>query len=53
VYRIGDCVSPRIPAEAIFDGHRLAREIDGEDPAVPLPYLRERLVLSREGVAPL
>jgi dimethylamine/trimethylamine dehydrogenase len=53
VYRIGDCVSPRIPAEAIFDGHRLAREIDGEDPAVPLPYLRERLVLSREDVTPL
>ena len=47
VYRIGDCVAPRIIAEAIFDGHRLAREIDSEDPAVPLPYLRERLVLER------
>jgi dimethylamine/trimethylamine dehydrogenase len=45
VYRVGDCVSPRIPAEAIFDGHRLAREIDSENPAVPLPYRRERLVL--------
>jgi dimethylamine/trimethylamine dehydrogenase len=45
VYRIGDCVTPRIPAEAIFDGHRLAREIDSENPAVPLPYRRERLVL--------
>ncbi len=45
VYRIGDCVAPRIPAEAVFDGHRLAREIDAENPAVPLPYLRERLVL--------
>jgi dimethylamine/trimethylamine dehydrogenase len=45
VFRIGDCVAPRIIAEAIFDGHRLAREIDSEDPAVPLPYRRERLVL--------
>ena len=45
VYRIGDCVAPRIIAEAIFDGHRLAREIDSPNPALPLPYLRERLVL--------
>ena len=47
VFRIGDCVAPRLIAEAIFDGHRLAREIDSEDPAVPLPYTRERLVLER------
>ena len=45
VYRIGDCVAPRIIAEAIFDGHRLGREIDSENPAIPLPYRRERLVL--------
>ena len=45
LYRIGDCVSPRMIADAIFDGHRLAREIDTENPAVPLPFLRERLVL--------
>jgi dimethylamine/trimethylamine dehydrogenase len=45
VYRIGDCIAPRIIAEAIFDGHRLAREIDSENPAIPLPYKRERLVL--------
>jgi dimethylamine/trimethylamine dehydrogenase len=45
VYRIGDCVAPRIIAEAIFDGHRLGREIDSENPALPLPYRRERLVL--------
>jgi dimethylamine/trimethylamine dehydrogenase len=42
VYRIGDCVAPRFAADAIFDGHRLAREIDAEDPARPLPYRRER-----------
>ncbi|MGH3058047.1 MAG: FAD-dependent oxidoreductase, partial [Gaiellaceae bacterium] len=45
LYRIGDCVAPRIVAEAIFEGHRLAREIDSENPAVPLPYRRERISL--------
>jgi dimethylamine/trimethylamine dehydrogenase len=45
LYRVGDCVAPRIVAEAIFDGHRLAREIDSENPAVPLPYRRERISL--------
>ena len=44
VYRIGDCVAPQLIADSIFDGHRLAREIDAEDPAVPLPFLRERPV---------
>jgi dimethylamine/trimethylamine dehydrogenase len=42
VYRIGDCVAPRMISEAIFDGHRLAREIDGEDPSIALPFDRER-----------
>ncbi len=32
VYRIGDCVAPRLIADAIFDGHRLAREIDSPHP---------------------
>jgi dimethylamine/trimethylamine dehydrogenase len=41
VYRIGDCVAPRLPADSIFDGHRLAREIDSADPAVALPFVRE------------
>ena len=47
VYRVGDCVAPRIVAECIFDGHRLAREIDSADPAMPLPYRRERPVIAR------
>lgn len=42
VYRVGDCVAPRLIADAIFDGHRLAREIDSPHPEQPLPYLRER-----------
>jgi dimethylamine/trimethylamine dehydrogenase len=41
VHRIGDCVAPRTIAECVFDGHRLAREIDSDHPAVPLPFIRE------------
>jgi dimethylamine/trimethylamine dehydrogenase len=41
LYRIGDAVAPRMISEAIFDGHRLAREIDDENPGQPAPYLRE------------
>src|SRR5262245_24441441 len=41
VHAIGDCVAPRMTADVVFDGHRLAREIDEPDPETPLPYLRE------------
>jgi dimethylamine/trimethylamine dehydrogenase len=47
-YRIGDCVAPRLVADCIFDGHRLAREIDSENPEVPKPFIRERAVIERE-----
>lgn len=40
--RIGDCAAPRLIADAIFDGHRLGREIDAAAPAVPAPFVRER-----------
>jgi dimethylamine/trimethylamine dehydrogenase len=46
VYAIGDCVAPRVIADAIWDGHRLAREIDTADPAVALPWKRERTSLA-------
>ena len=42
VYRTGDCVAPRWLVDTVFDGHRLAREIDTPNPAVYLPTLRER-----------
>jgi dimethylamine/trimethylamine dehydrogenase len=48
LYRIGDCEAPRLIADAVFSGHRLAREIDTEDPSIPLPYKRERKVVERE-----
>jgi len=44
VYRTGDCVAPRWLVDTVFDGHRLAREIDSPDPSVYLPVLRERVV---------
>jgi len=46
LYRIGDCVMPRMAlADAIFDAHRLGREIDSDDPATPKPFIRENRVL--------
>jgi dimethylamine/trimethylamine dehydrogenase len=45
VYRIGDCVAPRMTADCVYDGHRLAREIDSPDPARPLPFIRELRLL--------
>jgi dimethylamine/trimethylamine dehydrogenase len=33
-------------AQAVFSGHRLAREIDSPDPSVPLPFIRERRLLN-------
>ena len=49
-YRIGDCEAPRLTAYAVFSGHRLAREIDTDNPEVPLPFKRERRVIEREAV---
>ena len=46
IYQIGDCVLPSLTAEAVFSGHRLAREIDSPNPAVALPYIRERRLLN-------
>jgi dimethylamine/trimethylamine dehydrogenase len=48
LYRIGDCVAPKLLSEVVFDGHRLAREIDSENPEVPKPFIRERRVIERE-----
>lgn len=51
LFRIGDCEAPRLAADAIFSGHRLAREIDSPDPAVPLPFKRERRLVDAESIA--
>ena len=48
LYRVGDCVAPRLVADAVFDGHRLAREIDSPNPEEPLPFKRERRVVTAD-----
>lgn len=42
VFVIGDAEAPRIIADATFDGHRLAREIEDDDPQHQKPYKREQ-----------
>jgi dimethylamine/trimethylamine dehydrogenase len=42
VWVIGDAAAPRSLPDVVFDGHRLAREIDSPDPGTPLPFIRER-----------
>jgi dimethylamine/trimethylamine dehydrogenase len=42
VFVIGDASAPRMIVDSIFDGHRLGREIDSPNPAMPLPFIRER-----------
>ena len=44
VYQAGDCYAPRMIAEAVFDGHRIAREFESENPQEPLPVKRERIL---------
>ena len=46
LYQIGDCILPSLTAEAVFSGHRLAREIDSPNPRVARPYIRERRLLN-------
>jgi dimethylamine/trimethylamine dehydrogenase len=43
VHLIGDAAAPRWISESVFDGHRLAREIDLPHPDFPAPMLREPL----------
>jgi dimethylamine/trimethylamine dehydrogenase len=42
--RIGDAVAPRMLSEAIFEGHRAAREIELTDPMAVRTYDRERRI---------
>jgi dimethylamine/trimethylamine dehydrogenase len=46
VHCIGDAWSPGLIAQSVFSGHRLAREIDSGDPAIPLPFIRERRLIN-------
>lgn len=46
VYRVGDCATPGYIADAVYEGHRLAREIDSANPEYPLPFIRERRIVN-------
>lgn len=39
VHRIGDCIAPRLLAEATFDGHRLGRLLRADGQLDPDPAL--------------
>ena len=53
VYAIGDCRAPRLIADSIFDGHRLAREFESANPAKALPFIRERVLWGQEMIPAL
>lgn len=42
VHLTGDAFAPRMPSEAVFDGHRLARSIEADDPTAPAPFRLDR-----------
>ena len=44
LYVVGSAQAPNMIVHSIFQGHRLAREIDSADPSVPLPFIRERRI---------
>ena len=44
IYRAGDCFAPRVTADVVFDGHRLAREFEEDNPERHKPYIRERMI---------
>ncbi|RLA53442.1 MAG: dimethylamine dehydrogenase [Gammaproteobacteria bacterium] len=48
IYQIGDGRAPQQAMNAMFDGHRLAREFDGDNPQYPQPWIRERQVWGAE-----
>lgn len=48
IYRAGDCYAPRFLPDAIFDGHRIGRELESANPQRPLPIIRERQIWGHE-----
>jgi dimethylamine/trimethylamine dehydrogenase len=50
IFQAGDCYAPRLLGDAIFDGHRIAREFESENPQRPLPFLRERMIWGRDNL---
>lgn len=53
VVRSGDCLAPRYLADAIFDGHRIAREFESVNPERPRAIIRERMIWGVETIPKL
>jgi dimethylamine/trimethylamine dehydrogenase len=48
IFRAGDCYAPRLLPDAIFDGHRIAREFESPNPQRADVYIRERQIWGHE-----
>jgi dimethylamine/trimethylamine dehydrogenase len=48
IYAAGDCYAPGLLADAIFSGHRIAREFESSNPQHAQPWIRERQVWGHE-----
>ena len=48
VESIGDCLNPSIIAAAVYDGHRVAREMDTPVENPDMPFARERIALEKQ-----
>jgi dimethylamine/trimethylamine dehydrogenase len=48
IVSIGDCLNPSIIAAAVYDGHRVAREMDAAPENPDMPFLREEILLPRK-----
>lgn len=48
IYQAGDCFAPGLIAQAVFEGHRIAREFESSNPQRPQPWIRERQVWGHE-----
>ena len=45
--RIGDCLAPATIAAAVYDGHRVAREMDNRPDPDSVPFKREQSIIDR------
>jgi dimethylamine/trimethylamine dehydrogenase len=53
IYRAGDCYAPRLLPDVVFDGHRIAREFESDNPQRPDVVIRERQLWGEETIPKL
>ena len=47
IYKAGDFYAPRLTGDAVFEGDRIAREFESDNPMRPRPFRRECMVWGR------